>query len=144
MLKKITERWQDLVFHLTCRWLWFRYRHLKQTIPCMHPGCEAAGEPCYLPLEDLPAEYYCAEHKDAHGYCWGCGLFWAGCEEFDFSPVKGLCPNCRDEYEADQDGYDPEMDFGDGDPYGPYGDTVMVWDDDESDGGDLEYPDAPN
>jgi hypothetical protein len=49
---------------------------------------------------DLPPEYYCAEHAKEHGFCWGCGQFWSGCERFDFE--EGIfCPNCKETFEGE-------------------------------------------
>lgn len=49
-------------------------------------------------------DYYCAEHCQKNGYCYGCGHFWAGSESFDFG--NGLCSNCHGDLE--------EWDFDDG------------------------------
>lgn len=55
-------------------------------------------------------EHYCPEHAEQNGYCWGCGLFCAGIERFDFAEsyggIKGLCENCEDEVKADMGEYD--------------------------------------
>jgi hypothetical protein len=45
-------------------------------------------------------EYFCGEHCFEHGYCHGCGYFWAGVNAFDFDR-GGLCPHCRDQVNAD-------------------------------------------
>lgn len=59
-------------------------------------------------------EYYCAEHCQKNGYCYGCGEFWAGSESFDFSK-SGLCSNCQGEFENDfyydEDDYDMSSDY---------------------------------
>lgn len=59
-------------------------------------------------------DYYCAEHCQKNGYCYGCGEFWAGSESFDFSR-SGLCSNCQSEVEDyidDEDYYsDPYNDW---------------------------------
>lgn len=57
-------------------------------------------------------DYYCPEHCQKNGYCWGCGEFWAGSESFDFSR-SGLCSNCagdpdlNDDIDEEEDGYYP-------------------------------------
>lgn len=55
--------------------------------------------------------WYCPEHARKLGYCWGCGQFWAGIEEFDFNPC-GLCPNCKDEFEDDDAISEEEWEYG--------------------------------
>lgn len=68
--------------------------------PCMHDGCEEQGQFVHLWDHDEDRyiyEYYCAEHAQEHGYCYMCGNFWSGCEDFDFAP-SGMCSNCRGEY----------------------------------------------
>lgn len=81
---------------------------------CQHEDCENEGLECFLPAYDTgtfrteatePDEYFCSEHCHEHGYCWGCGEFWAGVESFDFNPL-GLCDNCRDD--PDITGIEPE------------------------------------
>lgn len=57
---------------------------------------------CYLPgIKDAPSAYYCDQHAAAHGFCCGCGQFWAGVESFEFSRFhggfEGLCEDCSDE-----------------------------------------------
>jgi uncharacterized protein (TIGR02996 family) len=84
---------------------------------CQHEGCRAQGRPCVI--EDEPAEngtpqyetdYFCEEHAQEHGFCHCCGSFWGGIEAFDFDRA-GLCPNCRDQIDADfDDGSDDEWD----------------------------------
>jgi hypothetical protein len=83
---------------------------------CQHKGCDSTDVVhCVLydpeTHQDLDF-YYCVEHCQEEGFCYGCGNFWAGCEDFDFSP-SGLCSNCReaddvmteeDEWLAMQDG----------------------------------------
>ncbi len=76
---------------------------------CTAEGCHEPAIPCFLPNYDDKPEYepddlLCVEHCSPAGYCWGCGTFWAGCEDFDFDP-RGLCSNCR--YNPDL-GYEPE------------------------------------
>lgn len=53
-------------------------------------------------------DYYCAEHCFKNGYCYGCGGFWAGSENFDFSRDH-LCSNCKDD--PDLVGYDEDESY---------------------------------
>lgn len=56
-------------------------------------------------------ERFCGEHAHEHGYCRGCGEFWAGVENFDFNR-SGLCPHCQDQVDADfNDEPDPDYCF---------------------------------
>ena len=74
---------------------------------CQVEGCGAPAIPCYLPgneQPDDPDDTVCCAHCGEAGYCWGCGTFCAGNEQFDFDP-RGLCENCR--YDPDL-GYEPE------------------------------------
>jgi hypothetical protein len=84
---------------------------------CEEPGCDKEGMQCHLLVIDRgdfnsishdEFNYYCAEHATKNGYCWMCGEFWAGNSEFDFNPSH-LCPNCRDEVDADVVEVDPEI-----------------------------------
>lgn len=84
---------------------------------------------CYLPgnYDGEPDAHYCMKHIHSAGFCWGCGTFWAGCEDFDFNPL-GLCSNCRydpdltGDYEDDED--DP-LYMGWMDPYPAPGTTAI-------------------
>jgi hypothetical protein len=82
---------------------------------CWHPGCDEKGMRCVLIWRDpdeIPYERYCHNHAFDNGYCYGCGIFQAGIERFDFGPYKGLCDNCGAEAEAsDHNYYDEEMDY---------------------------------
>lgn len=95
--------------------------------PCQHEGCTvAAGETvqCYLPdtnwQESPPDEWLCPEHAFAHGYCKGCGSFWAGVEDFDFG--NGYCEHCQAEFDHDHE-YEDEGDY-----YGDYWDDYEPYD----------------
>ena len=70
----------------------------------MHKGCCERGRVCVLPAlregEYELVEYFCSEHAFEAGYCFSCGVFWAGCESFDFGGDK-LCEHCRDQVRAD-------------------------------------------
>lgn len=92
---------------------------------CQHEGCEEEGDPCRMSPDEEPVAYFCAAHSQENGFCWGCGLCWAGNEDFDFNP-EGLCANCR--HDPDIVGYD-EDDDDDGDDdfddaYGPDADQA--------------------
>ena len=84
---------------------------------CDWEGCEQGGSvECVFPDDTLDG-FYCTEHASKAGFCWACGLFWAGIESFDFDPHK-LCDNCRDnpdiagEFEGqDAYGWDWEDDY---------------------------------
>lgn len=67
-----------------------------EPVLCDVQGCTEQGYPCvlYVPEENEEhQETLCGTHALEHGYCPGCGNFWAGVESFDFGP--GLCENCR-------------------------------------------------
>jgi hypothetical protein len=74
---------------------------------CEEKDCKEEGSiPCmvndYDPETKESKEIrfdYCSEHASGNGFCWGCGLLWAGVEDFDFNNPSGLCGNCRDEIE---------------------------------------------
>lgn len=76
---------------------------------CDKDGCTEPAIPCWVeggPPDD-PDDCLCPEHCKDEGYCWGCGRLWAGCEDFDFDP-RGLCPNCRHEFDSEYDDDDAE------------------------------------
>jgi hypothetical protein len=87
---------------------------------CEHDGCESFDTiKCRLIGHDESKDdtfWYCGEHCHTEGFCWMCGEFWGGCEDFDFSP-SGLCSNCRSEAEA-------EMDEGAEDDFGEFQDLL--------------------
>ena len=72
---------------------------------CWEKGCTNKGEPCVLrgyssdDGEDF-FYWYCAEHSQRHGFCFGCGEFWGGTESFEFGP--GYCSNCATEFEEEE------------------------------------------
>ena len=86
------------------QWLEDRYISFLDSLRprCWDKGCKNPGEPCtlqgYTDDEEEQIYWYCAEHSQKHGFCWGCGHFWGGTESFDFG--NGLCSNC-DESEED-------------------------------------------
>ena len=81
---------------------------------CEHEGCDKEGVECRID-DDSPCEYFCPEHAFEAGYCYCCGSFWGGIEEFDFGRIRGVCPHCRDEIESNEsDGSDDdEIDYDD-------------------------------
>jgi hypothetical protein len=85
-----------------------RGRWADQPYRCEEPGCLNEAMPCYLSGDPEPSEWWCSEHAFEHGFCRGCGQFWAGIESFDFGP--GYCPNCRDEIQADEGAFDEDVD----------------------------------
>ena len=82
------------------RWLGrIRGKHL-----CEESGCIEWGDRYELEDEHW---YYCAEHAQRAGFCWGCGGFWAGIESFDFSR-SGLCSECDYNFRADAGEFDED------------------------------------
>jgi len=96
-----------LRFHLRC---------------CQHENCwKRNAVPCFLEMQytgesNKPDYYYCGTHCHQEGFCWSCGQFWAGIENFDFSR-SGLCMNCEDagDYDdpADPYAYSEEIEWDD-------------------------------
>jgi DNA-directed RNA polymerase subunit RPC12/RpoP len=80
---------------------------------CEEPGCHSRNVViCRILADDCSKDifyFYCREHCFKNGFCYWCGNFWAGCENFDFDPSH-LCSNCRDEFEADLF-YDEDRDY---------------------------------
>lgn len=79
---------------------------------CEHEGCESAGRLCVIEgmsggERDDVEEWYCGDHAQEHGYCYGCGGFFSGIESFDFSR-SGLCDNCASNLDFDDP--DDELD----------------------------------
>jgi hypothetical protein len=84
-----------------------------QFIPCEHSGCTLEGSACWLPDNDdpeHPSAYYCAEHAYAAGFCSGCGLFYGGCEWFEFANPSHLCMECSAEFDDELEPEDEEYD----------------------------------
>jgi len=99
----------------TLKSLWLRL-HGKHV--CEHGDCLNQAMQCHLTAysDDYSESWddyywYCTEHCKDKGFCWGCGEFWAGNEQFDFNRA-GLCSNCKDEFDSEEDEYDPECDYG--------------------------------
>jgi hypothetical protein len=74
---------------------------------CEEPGCNKEAFQCHLSYYSFDSKedkeeisWYCTEHATKNGYCWMCGEFWEGNEEFDFNSSK-LCPNCKNEVDAE-------------------------------------------
>lgn len=104
---------------------------------CMHEGCT---EREHLTALDNPfaedgdpdnetGDVYCCEHVP-ESYCYGCGYFCAGREDFDFAEerggIKGLCWECTVEIRAECG----EDEFGnlieDDDEWGDYPDEAYM------------------
>jgi len=78
---------------------------------CDHKECLREDVELYiLHPEDNNIElfHYCPDHAQENGFCWLCGEFWGGVEEFEFDP-SGLCPNCA--YDARMEKHE-DMDEG--------------------------------
>lgn len=80
------------------------------TFKCHEPDCNSTEAiACFYPDNETeqPNYYYCWNHINKHGFCKGCGLFWSGCEQFDFARFwgnyEGFCPNCSDSLKDDLD-----------------------------------------
>lgn len=104
---------------------------------CEFDGCTSLETDRYeypVPEDGVyPSEWLCAEHAVEQGFCYGCGGFFAGTESYDFSPVKGLCYDCRSELD------EPEGE-GDADYYDFY---TEGWVDADSDVSDMEPDETP-
>jgi len=78
---------------------------------CQHPHCKHEAETYtypYIHNEPEFSEWLCAEHAADRGFCYGCGYFCAGIEDYDFSPIEGLCGNCVDEFRYELGEYDDD------------------------------------
>lgn len=88
--------------------------------------CSTCGSPYaaeYFYPNGNSAGYLCHKHADC--WCLDCQHFCAGMEDFDFSPIPGICGDCRCERERQDREYDePEDDFLD--EFG--GEDVPDWD----------------
>jgi hypothetical protein len=88
----------------------------KNSKRCWAPKCENKGIKCLIPGalidSDDEMQRYCTEHAAENGFCYGCGIFCAGIESFDFGQYPGLCDNCADEvrYNDSWDEYEEAMD----------------------------------
>ena len=80
---------------------------------CQQKGCKSIEvTECiiYDPIENKTyKEYYCPDHCFEHGYCYICGGFFGGIEEFEFNNKSQLCNNCDDMLKTELGEYD-EMD----------------------------------
>lgn len=88
--------------------------HTQEYHQCEHEGCNEQGEPYYIRQFDEEVNgWSCREHAEEEGFCWGCHLFCAGTEDFDFGH-SGLCGSCQEQFddEMGEDYYDPDADFG--------------------------------
>lgn len=85
----------------------------QQYHTCEHEGCTHEGSAYYIrPFDEEANGWYCDEHAEEAGFCWGCHLFCAGTEDFDFG-TGGLCGGCQEAFDDEtEDYYDEEADFG--------------------------------
>lgn len=109
---------------------------------CQHEGCTSTDTNLfsYPTLEDQEPlrEWLCDDHAVESGFCFGCGFFAAGTEDYDFSPIKGLCGECVDQFREDAGEYDDDDEGGFWrDPYDE------AWYDRGSDLDELEPPGTP-
>lgn len=84
----------------------------KHNHQCEFIGCLETKASWYE-YEPDNGVWSCSEHAEHFGFCYMCGNFWAGCESFDFSRIKGVCENCISEFDDDseQDWDDSYDDF---------------------------------
>lgn len=81
---------------------------LEEAVRC-HLVDYSGAEPqdCYY--------YYCTAHAPTNGFCYICGEFRGGLEEFDFAEcygnIKGLCPHCSDQVKANDEIYEDEAEI---------------------------------
>jgi len=68
---------------------------------CEEPGCDEQAIECYLNDDADTVEHFCPIHCYKNGYCYGCGNFFCGMEDFDFNNPSHLCFNCRTEVNSD-------------------------------------------
>ena len=69
---------------------------------CEKFGCDEDGVLCSLNDDEDTEFYYCPTHCFEEGFCFGCGNFFSGIEDFDFEPSH-LCANCRTEVEEEDE-----------------------------------------
>ena len=83
---------------------WLFCSFLEYLCPkCEEKDCNNRGEPCRLYDDEHDKDlifWYCSEHAQRNGFCFGCGEFCGGSESFDFGP--GWCSNCASEFEDDE------------------------------------------
>jgi hypothetical protein len=77
---------------------------MSEKFICEEPGCEEDAIICSLNDDEDTEEHFCPDHCYKHGYCFGCGNFFSGCEDFDFNNPSHLCSNCRTDAQNDDDG----------------------------------------
>jgi hypothetical protein len=81
---------------------------IDENAVCQVEGCENKAIPCFIRWFNEDAgryqtdvDYFCQEHCFEHGYCYACGRFWGGVEDFDFSTTK-MCPECEEAQERNR------------------------------------------
>ena len=84
---------------------------------CQVEGCQEDGRPCFLRESSgefgktgIDVYYYCWDHAHEQGFCPGCGQFYGGFEEFEFSETK-LCPECEENLRVELGEYDDDQDW---------------------------------
>jgi hypothetical protein len=95
-----------IIISILAAFAFFLVRNIcVRSVRCQHDGCRNEGIPCYLTGDDDgdPSYLYCEEHAFENGFCWGCGQFYAGIEDFDFG--NGLCEHCREDEDDDCEEY---------------------------------------
>jgi len=70
---------------------------------CEQNGCDEKAIECSLNDDEDSKFYYCPEHCYQNGFCFGCGNFFSGMEDFDFENPTHLCFNCRTEIEEEDE-----------------------------------------
>ncbi len=73
---------------------------------CSEEGCTNPAEGLSFP--DGEVYYVCWEHARKHGFCPGCGGFWAGVESFEMGLYGDYCDECG--RNPDIVGYAPDDD----------------------------------
>lgn len=72
----------------------------RHTGECDYEGCPSLGAEMYQwpgEVDGSTTIWLCDEHAVEYGFCLWCGHFGAGCDDYDFSPVKGYHRDCYDE-----------------------------------------------
>ena len=93
--------WQTDEGEPSCKKCISKHKKLK----CEHEGCQSINTiDCEVEDFDTGEKHqfkYCAEHCQEEGFCYCCGGFFGGIEEFDFNNPSGLCGYCKDQIDAE-------------------------------------------
>ncbi len=73
---------------------------------CEQACCEEPGISCLLNDDEETEFHFCAAHCYQNGFCFGCGNFWGGVEDFEFNNPAHLCSNCRTDPDFEEDAAD--------------------------------------